>query len=74
MTVYDFGMPNGYLTFEITRVLHDAHVPRTNIKLNPQFIASEFLIVTLNSEFRVQQNLCFVSNKLCGVSKTIWFL
>ena len=42
---------------------------------------SEFLIVALKSEFRVQQNLCFVSNKLCRVSKTIlawlkesWFL
>ena len=31
--------------------------------------ASEFLIVTLKSQFRVQQNLC---NKLCCVSKTIW--
>ena len=28
--------------------------------------ASEFLIAT---QFRVQQNLCFVSNKLCCVSK-----
>ena len=33
--------------------------------------ASEFLIVTLKSEFRIQQNLCFVSNKLCCVSKKI---